>query len=184
MGRKSKLTPEQWAQIERRLLEGESRTSLGREFGLSEASIRGKFGGKVEEVKEVAQKIVAAKKALDSLPPLAQISANSLAQKLIEVSNSLASAAQHGAATAHRLSALANSEVAKIDDAQPLGSIESLKGVALLTRLANDSASISLNLMAANKDRINKATEPAPDELPPARPQISREEWLKTHGLS
>ena len=73
-----------------------------------------------------------------------------------------------GAATAHRLSALANSEVSKVDDAEPLKSVESLKGVAALTRLANDSASIAINLLSANKDRIQRAEEEANNQAIPA----------------
>jgi len=60
----------------------------------------------------------------------------------------------HGAATAHRLNALANSEVAKVDDSSPLSSLENLRGVGVLTKLANESANIALNLLAANKDRV------------------------------
>ncbi|NIE67465.1 GIY-YIG nuclease family protein [Burkholderia sp. Ax-1719] len=41
MGRKSALTPEQWAQIERRhLVDGESLNSLATEFGVNESSLR------------------------------------------------------------------------------------------------------------------------------------------------
>ena len=79
------------------------------------------------------------------------------------MSDNLASAAMHGAATAHRLSALANSQVAKIDDADPLKAPETLKGVMVLTRLANESAEIAINLIAANKEKVKKLNE----ELPP-----------------
>lgn len=191
MGRKSKLTPAQWATIERRLLEDEPRRAIARDYDISERSIREHFEGKVEDVKSVAQKIVAAEvakdeasRALQELPPLARKSANNLAEKLRSISDSLASAGQLGAATAHRLNALANSEVTKIDDANPLGSGESLKGVMVLTRLANDSASIALNLLAANKETVVKLNLPSPEEQTPQRPQISREQWLKEHRLA
>jgi len=90
------------------------------------------------------------------LPVSEQLIAVNLASKLRAISDNLASAAQYGAQTAHRLSALANSEVSKVDDAEPLKSIESLKGVAALTKLANDSASIALNLLAANKETVKE----------------------------
>lgn len=159
MGRPSKLTLEQWTEIEARMLSGESRTSLGREFGIAESSIRERFKGHTDSIKSVATKMADATLALRSLPVAAQISANGLARKLIEVSENLAMAAVHGSATAHRLNALANSEVARVDDADPMASLDSLRNVGVLTKLANDSASIGLNLLSANKERIAKLNE-------------------------
>lgn len=167
MGRKSKLTDKQWAEIERRMLEGEPVRALAREFGVSESSIRERKSAQVTEIKTVAQQIVATERAVMALPIAAQITAHNLAAKLRSISDSIASAAESGAKTAHRLSALANSEVSKIDDAAPLESVESLKGVAVLTKLANDSAAIALNLLAANKDTTKQHFgEDAGDDLP------------------
>ena len=127
-----------------------------------------------EEVGEVARA---------ALTPIQRNTADNLAAKLMSISNSLAAAGELGAKTAHRLNALANSEVGKIDDSDPLGSRENLQGVAVLTKLANDSASIALNLLAANKATVEQMNnEKPPEEEPPLRPQISRDEWLKLHG--
>lgn len=164
MGRKSKLTEAQWADVERRMLEGEPTRALAREFGVSEAAIRARKSAQVEEIKSVANQMVATERAVMALPISARITAQNLAAKLRSISDDLASAAQYGAKTAHRLNALANSEVGKIDDASPLDSAESLKGVMVLTRLANDSANIALNLMAANKDTVKKLNEDPPPE--------------------
>lgn len=166
MGRKSKLTEAQWAEIESRMLNGESRTSLGKEFGIAESSIREKFKGQTDTIKVVANKMADAALALRSLPIPAQITANSLARKLIDISENLASAAMHGSATAHRLNALANSEVSKVDDADPLKSIKQLRNVGVLTKLANESASIGINLLAANKEAIKRMNEPQGDDGP------------------
>lgn len=102
-----------------------------------------------------------------ALPIGAQISARTLADELKDMSGHLAKAGNFGAATAHRLSGIAHAKVLEIDDAAPLGqeSIESLKGVAALTKLANDSSQIAINLLAANKEKIREinsgeATEP------------------------
>lgn len=165
MGRKSKLTLEQWAEVDRRILEGESIRSLARQFGVSDATIRERISkhGTKENVQSVARKIVDAEVSLAALPLTAQITARNLAGKLRAISDNLASAAHYGAQTAHRLNAIANSEVQKIDDAQPLASVESLKGVAALTKLANDSASIALNLLSANKETVQKINEQQPE---------------------
>jgi hypothetical protein len=170
VGRPSKLTQGQWGEVERRLLSGETARALGREFGVSDTAIIKKFGANKKvslqslQVRNVAEKLATANSALAALPPAQRPIAISLSEKLMNISNSLASAAEMGAATAHRLNALANSEVAKIDDVEPLKSVESLKGVAILTRLANDSAGIALNLMSANKDAISRLNEAAPTE--------------------
>jgi hypothetical protein len=164
MGRKSKLSIEQWAQVDRRILEGEAIRALAREFGVSEAAIRERIAkiGKLPSVQVVAAKIIDAEQSLAALPLSAQITAQSLAAKLRAISHSLASAAEHGAATAHRLNALANSEVAKVDDATPMESIDKLRNVGVLSKLANDSAAIALNLMAANKDTVTRLNTEQP----------------------
>lgn len=164
MARKSKLTERQWQEIERRMIEGESVRGLAREFGVAESTIRERKTAQVDKIKTVANQIVEVERAVMAMPISAQISAHNLASKLRAISDNLASAAQYGAQTAHRLNALANSEVAKIDDASPLESSESLKGVMILTKLANDSASIALNLLAANKDTVKTLNEAAPEQ--------------------
>ena len=160
MARPSKLTPEQWLEIERRLAAGEGVRDLAREFGVSPAAVSKRGVSKQsKQVNAVAKQLASAQTALAALPVPQQYVAMSLADKLRSISGDLAAAAQYGAKTAHRLSALANSEVAKVDDAEPLESVESLKGVAALTKLANDSASIALNLLSSNKDAVQKLND-------------------------
>lgn len=186
MGRRSKLSPEQWADIERRLVAGEGIRALAREFGVSPSRISERnVPEQTERVRKVAQQVAEAQTALAELPVAQQYTAMSLAEKLRSISSSLASAAELGSKTAYRLQSLANSEVAKVDDAKPMESIESLRNVGVLAKLANESASIALNLLAANKEtvkKINDAEEPQ-ETGEPLRPQISREEWLKRHSL-
>jgi hypothetical protein len=144
---------------------GETARALGREFGISEGAIRQKIGTTTRvstqsaQVRTVAEKLAEANIALQALPPAQRTVAIDLSEKLRSISQSLASAAELGARTAHRLQALANSEVAKVDDANPLSSVENLRGVSALTKLANDSASIALNLLAANKDTVKRLNE-------------------------
>ena len=84
----------------------------------------------------------------------------SLAEKLRSISSSLASAAELGAKTSHRLHALANAEVAKVDDAEPLQSLDALRGVGVLTKLANDSAQIAVGLLTANRETMREEARP------------------------
>lgn len=90
------------------------------------------------------------------MPMARQQTFNDLTAKLSNISGHLASAAEYGAATAHRLSGIAHAKVAEIDDATPLDdkSLTALKGIAVLTRMANESSEIGLNLLRANKEAL------------------------------
>lgn len=102
MARQSKLTPTQWEEVQRRL-PTEGASSLGREFGISEAAIRKKFGSNLKigaqssKVRETAQMLADAHIALASLPEHQRHVAVGLSEQLRNISTSLASAAELGA---------------------------------------------------------------------------------------
>jgi transposase-like protein len=177
MGRKSALTPEQWAQIERRhLVGGESVNSLAKEFGINESAIRRKINpNKSEQAKSAKPLRELAREKADAdtasrriaeqiaeLPMSRQTIVNDLAQKLVNISGHLASAAEYGAATAHRLIGIAHGEVAKIDDTDPLSkqSLTTLAGISALTKMANESSEIARDLLRANKEQIERLNNP------------------------
>lgn len=166
MGRPSKLSPEQWQDIERRLAAGESASALAREFGVSPASVSVRVSKVSKKVSETAHKLAEAQTALAELPVAQQYAAVNLAEKLRAISTSLANAAELGAKTAHRLHALANAEVVKVDDADPLRSMDALKGVGVLTKLANESSQIAVNLLNANRETVKEANKPQMDDTP------------------
>lgn len=156
MGRNSKLTEKQWGEIEQRLLNGEKGRALAREFGIAEATIRERFSAHHRKIKDVANQIVNADAALKALPISAQISAQNLAAKLMRVSEHMCGAAEYTAASAHRLSMLANQQLQKVDDVDPMKSLNELQAVATLTKLANSSSEIGINLLRANKEEIER----------------------------
>jgi hypothetical protein len=167
MGRPSKLTDAQWEQIGKRLLAGESSASLAREFGVSKAAISGRFSERTQKIKTVAHQIVETERALSFLNVSEQLAARSLADDLKAISDHLAGAARYGAATAHRLLGIAHGKVAEIDDSTPLTtdeSVASLKSIAVLTKMGNESSDIAINLLRANKDAVDllnrRAVEP------------------------
>ena len=167
MARPSKITDKQFAEIEQRHLAGESIRGLAREFDIAEAALRKRIktrANETKEIKEVAAQIVATEQRFAALPINAQISARTLADELKAISLHMASAAKNSAMTSHRLSILANNEAQKIDDADPMQSETALKGVAALTRMSNDAATIPLGLMSANKEMLK---EQPPDNLKP-----------------
>lgn len=157
MGRPSKLTDEQWAQIESRIVSGESARKLAKEFGVSDTAIRLRVTSHVEEIKSVANQMLEVESRLHSMPLTSQVTTHNLADQLRSISGHLASAANYGAATAHRLSSIAHGKVSKIADAAPLDEqgIETLKGIAVLTRMANASSEIGINLLRANKEVVD-----------------------------
>lgn len=167
MGRKSSLTDKQWSEIEKRLLAGEKGRALAREFGVSEAVVRKRFGAQTKQIKDVANQLVAAEVAFSALPIGAQIHARTLADELKEISMHLAGAARYGAATAHRLSGIAHAKATEIDDARPLDdkSREALGDIAALTKMANGAAEIGMDLLKVTKDA-------KPDEQLPTPVQI------------
>lgn len=157
MARPSKLTDAQWEKIGKRLLTGDSAASLAREFNVSKATLSARFSERIRNVKDAANQIVAAEAALGKLNVSEQIAARSLADDLKAISEHLAGAARYGAATAHRLSGIAHGKVAMIDGAAPMDeeSLVTMKGIAALTRMANEAAEIPLNLIKSNKEAID-----------------------------
>lgn len=174
MGRKSSLTAEQWIEIERRhVVEGESINALAAEFGVNESSIRRKIKPNkaespnrenplkslaVEKVKADAETKRIAEQIAE-LPYAKQAIVEDLARKLANTSNHLACAAELSAASAHRLSRMANQQLERVDDVDPMKSIAELQAVTVLQKMANTSSEIGLNLLKANKDAM-KAEEP------------------------
>jgi hypothetical protein len=172
MGRPAKLTPEQLVQIEQRLLAGESAEKLGPEFGVSGAAIRKRFGSdqtraaQSSEVRAATNQLVQARIAIAKLPPAHR----SVVFSLADLAETVLTVSGNNARTGIRAAALANSEMAKVDDADPMGekSLNVLKGVASLVKLSNDACATGINLLNANKDRLREGTpdEPDPSALP------------------
>lgn len=157
-GRKSKLSEQQWNEIRKRLLAGEKTRDIAREFSMAESTIRERFSDEISKIKTVANQIVTTEKVLHSLPISAQIATLALADDLRSISSHLSSAARFGAATAHRLSGIAHAQVAKVDDADPMESQETLQAIAALTKMSNDASKLGLDLIVASKK------DPLPDE--------------------
>lgn len=159
-GRPPALTPAQQDEVRRRLAAGEGVRKLAAEFRVGKATI-GRLAGHAGQVQKVAEQLAAAQTALEALPLPHQHTALSLAERLRSISDDLAGAAMHGAATARRLHELASKEVAKVTEPTESKSMDALRGVGVLSKLANESAAVALNLLAANRDRM-------PGERPPA----------------
>jgi hypothetical protein len=165
MGRPSKLSSEQWGQITGRLAAGEKAADLAREFGISKTAISNRVSKRAETVKAVANQLVSAESNLRALPVSEQLLSLNLADKLRSISSHAAGAAENGMMVAHRLTGISRMLVERIDDADPAGSMDDLKAVAAMGRIANDAAHIGLNLLAANKGKVGEDGPSAPQGL-------------------
>jgi len=188
MGRKSSLTPEQWAEVERRyLVDGESINALAAEFKVNESSIRrrikpsngGAAGGKsplhtlAEEKARVDAEAKRITAKIAELPIANQLIVSDLARKLSNISEHIGSAAEVSAASAHRLSILANQQLDLVDDVNPLGTALQLKTFEALQKMANGASEIPMNLLRANKETIESMNRDTSRDPPPPSTEVT-----------
>ena len=160
MARTSKLNEKQWAEIAKLIESGETYRSVGARFGIAESAIRKRLGAQRAqdlEIKTLATQLVTAEQNIRALPISAQVSAHGFAENLRAASLHLAGAAKFGAATAHRLNAIANSQVQKLDDVDPMSDdgMETLRNIAVLSKTAIDASYIPVNLIKSSKEALD-----------------------------
>lgn len=160
MGRKSKLTEKQWAEVQRRMLEGEPRRKIADAFGITEAAIRQRLSSHIKEIKDVANQIVSVEQKLAAMPIATQITTQNYATKLRAISDDMLEGISHAASTFKRLSAIASTEMMKVDETDPMATPDRLKAVAVVTEMANNAAKTPINMIAANKDEVARMNQP------------------------
>lgn len=156
MARPEALSDKNKDEVSKLLANGQSMRSIAKQFGVSEGVIRKCVNTQFNPIKEVANQIATAELAYEKFPVKTQVKIRILADDLKDISHHLASAAKFGAITSHRLLAIANSQVDKIDEVDPLLTEDVMKGVAVLTKIANESSVIGINLINANKEQIKQ----------------------------
>ena len=171
MGRKSKLTDQQCADIRKRIMDGESLRSIASAYKMGYSTIRERFSAQVTEIKDVANQIVTAEKNLAALPVQMQVDAMNLAATLRSISSDLCTAAKTGASNAARLHAIAAVQLDRVDDPEN-PNMNALATADAVTKTANLAAKIGIDLLNANKDNAGLLDQgnPAP-ELKDINPQ-------------
>lgn len=150
---RAKLDEKTWEEITRRFIIGnESASALGREYGVSEAAVRKRASAKKCELKTLSHQIVTVSEKYLELDHSSRFIVDDLVANLKVISNSLSSAAAHGAITAAALSRMASKQVSKLNEDAPLETAEHLQSIGALTKLSNESASLGMQLIAANRD--------------------------------
>lgn len=188
MGRKSSLTAEQWIEVERRhLVDGVSINALAAEYGVNESSIRRRLKpgsaaatGRKSPLQALAEEKVRvdaeSKRVTDQiaqLPYANQMIVSDLARKLTNISEHIGSAAEISAASAHRLSMLANQQLQLVDDVNPLTTTVQMQTFALLQKLANGASEIPMNLLRANKETIESMNRDTSQDAPAPSTQVT-----------
>lgn len=166
MGRRSSMTPVQKLQAESRIYAGEEYRAVARDMGVAESTLRGMFSAARNDVKIVADQLVAAETALRELPITAQIGAVNLAAQLMSITTNLANAAAHGATVSSRMMALAAKRSARVDSDDPGTAMRSQNDVAAFLKLGNMAAEVPLNLISKNKDAMDGLVK---EELKPRK---------------
>jgi len=156
VGRPSKLSDRQWAEIGRRLAAGEKPNDLAKEFKVGRSTIVERFSDRVTEIREAAQELALAELRVEKLPVSDAMSVRSLADQLKGIGSSLAKSAANGARVSERLSDLAERftvRIAQRADQEGFLMAEDLKPVAALVETANRAGSLGMAMMTANKGK-------------------------------
>lgn len=156
MGRPSKLTEKQWDEIERRMLAGETASSLAREYKVTEGAIRNRKRATVETMKTVSNQIVAVEKALKQMPLTTRDNTRNYAARLLAIGDTYYDVTEMATATAYKLHTIANIASGKIDEVDPFTSEgqDLLKGIAFAVKAGNDALNPANTLLKANEDRV------------------------------
>jgi sugar phosphate isomerase/epimerase len=150
MGRPSKLAPDVWAAIERRLVSGEGVRGLAREYRIDPAAISRRFPQQTQHVRDLARRLADVHTDVAALPASQQHLVVQLADELRSISRHLAAAARLGSQTAVVLAAKAREQVATVNDEA------SLRAVAMMTRIANEAAETGLALLRSNEHAVHE----------------------------
>lgn len=177
MGRKSVLTEQQWADIDRRVIDGDSICSIARDYGVGESTIRSRIvrtGKKFTTVRQVAQMANDTVEAFNALDAGQQAAALKLAPMLRNMSLFMAQAAEASSETASVFAQAARSQARKVDLADPLAKPEPLRNAIALQEAANKAFTLPAGLASSQKEGIKQALEDEEagdknDELTPER---------------
>ena len=163
MGRPSKLSDEQWAEVERKHLAGETLTSLASQYKVGISTISERVSERIPKFKQVAAALAYGEVEYENMNASEKMTVRSLTDTLKDISTHLGGAAKYGSMTAHRLAQIANIQTDRIDESATLDeNQDALKSVMAMTRGANDAAAIGLNLLSANKEAARQM-EPPPE---------------------
>ena len=146
----TKLTRDQWNDIERRLLEGERGFALAKEYGVSEGTIRYRFPKKREELDNAVDAVIQARTAVAKLPKSLQLRVANLADVKMQIIDMQSRSALLAAQTAYKMTQVANTQADKIDEHAP--DLETARIVHGFLETAKVASYQPIELMKVAKD--------------------------------
>ena len=148
VGRPSKLTDRQKAEIGLRLAQGESGRSLAREFKVSEWTIRTNVSTHKETIKDVASRLARAEGDLAVLDIPSQVATRNLADQLKGLSKSLIETAEINSRTSK---ILAQKGAKAVDDLGDAPTVDDLRLPAAFMEISNKANDQGIKLLNATK---------------------------------
>ena len=179
MGRPSKLTDHQRAEILRRMATGESTRSLAREFGVAESTLRGNLSAQVPKIRNIANKMVSAEKELAKMPVSAQVATRTFADHLRAINDNVAMAVRASSESAAFLAVAAKDRAreAILDEARPDG-----RRVDPIAQMEADGLQIATNRALSPAMRLIAATMGKTEGDEPEQPTSMDELYDKLIG--
>lgn len=161
MARKSPLSAKQWKEIEQRFYAGERASALAREFGITEAAIRKRFGAKKKDAKKLAIQIVAVETEFNDAEIGTKILARTYADKILAMQDLSSDVGINGLTVAKRLGDVLTKRVAEKTDEELMdeGAIRQLMATGMAI---NAHSKIGMDMMVANNKQPK--TPETPDQ--------------------
>lgn len=149
MARKSPLSAKQWKEIEQRFYAGETASSLAREFGVTEAAIRKRFGTKKKDAKSLALQIVEVETKFNGSDLGTKLLARTYADKILAMQELSSDVGINGLTVAKRLGDVLTKRVAEKTDEELMdeGAIRQLMATGMAI---NAHSKIGMDMMVAN----------------------------------
>ncbi|HAA04778.1 MAG TPA: hypothetical protein DCE18_15630 [Syntrophobacteraceae bacterium] len=148
MGRPSKLSDREWAEVGRRLARGESTRKLAAEYKVAKSTIQDRFSGHVPEIREAAQALASAERTVERMPVSVQVSVRSLADQLKGIQDDYAETAAMGMQAARIVQTKVLAQARNLPD-DP--SSEDLKPIIAGSETTKSLSSLATNMITANK---------------------------------
>jgi hypothetical protein len=173
------------------VVDGVTIDALSEEFGVSPTALRRKLRPTpAERAKGIPTlRALALEKAvidgkIAELPETRQIIVNDMAARMKAISVHLSCAAETSAATAHKLTMLANAQANRIDPTKPINdkAREIVSSINAITKTANEAGAMGLNLIAAHRVGLPGAADTGPDSVADLTDEELAEEMRK-HGI-
>jgi predicted DNA-binding protein YlxM (UPF0122 family) len=155
-----KISEKQKKEIAARYELGESMRKIALSYNVTEGAIRKLVGTHIKPLKAVAKQLATAELAMESFSIGTQVKIRTMTDTLKGITEHISSAAEYSARNAHRLSVIANGQIDKIDEVDPMLTEDAMRSVAALTKMANEASQIPINLLNASKEQLKTINLP------------------------